>query len=79
MQSRARLDAASSAIGIDYGVFKFRRTASNSLILKTMMANSAGERKFGTYFGKACSFLARRDEAAWQAPCNEEQQRQGRS
>jgi len=30
-------------------------------------------------FGAARSFLSRRDEAAWQAPCYEEQRRQGRS
>ena len=40
---------------------------------------SARERKFGGYSGEAGSFLARRDEAAWQVPCNEEQRRQGRS
>ena len=44
-----------------------------------MPTTSAGERKFGGYFGVTGSFLARRDEAAWQAPCNEEQRCQGRS
>lgn len=40
---------------------------------------SAGEGEFGGYSGEAGSFLARRDEAAWQVPCDEEQRRQRRA
>ena len=43
----------------------------------TLSCISVGERKFACYFAEAGSFLARRDEAAWQVQGNEPQRRSG--